>query len=65
MHLPKREHDVESAERDRLADETEIDVTLEMIEAGVGALYEYDNDPMFCSDDERVLRIFLAMTRAK
>ncbi len=39
--------------------------TSEMINAGVRALYAYDNDPMFASPEERVDRIFRAMMAAR
>ena len=41
----------------------EIAVTPEMVDAGVRALYAYDNDPMWCSDEERVERIYRAMMK--
>jgi hypothetical protein len=63
MHLTDHTHDVGSGVRDRPEDD--IEVTPEMIEAGISALYDRDNDPAWCSDEERIERIFRAMIAAK
>lgn len=56
MHLTDPDPDIESAE---------IEVTPEMVKAGVMAFYDRDNNLMFISEEELVERIFLAMMRVK
>jgi hypothetical protein len=43
----------------------EIEITAEMIDAGVMAMFSFDNDEMFRSPEERVTAIFIAMICAK
>ena len=43
----------------------EIEITPEMVDAGVFALFADENDSMWTSPEERVLRIFEAMFHAK
>jgi hypothetical protein len=43
----------------------EIELTEEMINAGVFAMYDRRNDDMFCSSEERIRRIYFAMIRAR
>jgi hypothetical protein len=57
--LTKQERDVEAAERDRLAT---LDVTPEMIEAGMNELRCYGDGGE--TAEEIVTRIFLAMVEA-
>lgn len=41
-----------------------IAITPAMIEAGVGAMYAYENDEKWCSSEDRVAAIFRAMIDA-
>jgi len=47
---------------DRAAPETEIEITPEMIEAGLREFYKYDS--RFDPEEEAVVRIFNAMIRS-
>jgi hypothetical protein len=40
-----------------------VEVTADMADAGVRALYAYDADEKFCSAEERVSRVFREMFR--
>jgi hypothetical protein len=62
MHLTHPPHDVESTGQ---ASASVIKITPEMVEAGIRALYAYDNDPMFCSAEECVERIYRAMMEVR
>jgi hypothetical protein len=43
----------------------EIEITAEMIDAGVTTMYAYENDELWTTPEERVCAIFRSMLKAK